>query len=53
MEFMFDENEIEYKSCERPMCNYTECPEHEEYMSMAEDEGCPFSDEELDLFDLG
>jgi hypothetical protein len=27
----FDENEVEYKSCERPVCNHTECPEHEEF----------------------
>jgi hypothetical protein len=31
MSCVFDENELEYMSCERPVCNHTECDEHEEY----------------------
>ena len=33
MECVFDENEREYHSCERPMCNHTECDKHEEYQT--------------------
>lgn len=33
MECVFDENEVEYHSCERPMCNHTECDKHEEYQT--------------------
>jgi hypothetical protein len=33
MECVFDENEVEYHSCERPMCNHTECEKHEEHVN--------------------
>lgn len=31
MKCVFDENEVEYHSCERPMCNHTKCDKHEEF----------------------
>lgn len=37
MECVFDENELEYMSCERPMCNHTECDKHEEYLTPEEE----------------
>ena len=27
----FDENEVEYRSCQRPQCSHVECVDHEEY----------------------